>query len=79
MRDCESKIAEQGDPDVQVFVIQSLKGKTPRRRAGHGGRHDRYLYCCGCKIVRPKSIQRSIGRACISKEETGKPNVRIDE
>lgn len=36
--DCVDRIAEHGGPNLQLFVIQNLKEKTQRRRAGHGGR-----------------------------------------
>ena len=39
MCDCESKIAEQGGPNMQALVIQSLKNKKPR--SGHGGQQEK--------------------------------------
>ena len=40
--DCEGKIAKNGGLNVRAFVMQSLKDKTQRRRAGHGGRKEKY-------------------------------------
>lgn len=38
MNDCEANRADIRGSKVRVFVLQTLKDKKPRRRAGHGGR-----------------------------------------
>lgn len=34
MNDCEGKRTDKGGPNVRIFVLQSVRNKTPRRRMG---------------------------------------------
>ena len=74
LNNCEGKEIENGRPNVRIFVMQSLKSKTPRIRAGHGGRKGRR--CENAKKTEGFGLMSSVsGRA---KQKKRKDQTLVD-